>query len=120
MLLEKLVCLCYAVAYSDDRIHPQELDAVKVAMKTFCKKADRPYEPDKLNKVWKRLQVNNSSAADAFKEFTQYYQQHELEISQQLKPEMAKLAATIAASFAGNNKSELTLLSQLYFLMHKE
>ena len=120
MLLEKLVCLCYAVAYSDDRIHPQELDAVKMAMKNFCKKADRLYEPDKLSKVWRRLQVNNTSTADAFQEFKQYYQLHELEISRQLKPEIARLAATVAASFAGNNKSELTLLSQLYFLMHKE
>ena len=118
MLFDKIILVFYAVAAADGLVRPEELKALKRVVKEQWFAGDNvPLCEVLISQVFQELQQQGVSSHEAFDEFRKYYQQHRKEFSQEHKSKLAETAAAVAAAFAGNNKSELTVLAQLYLLL---
>lgn len=119
MFFEKLLYLFYAVAAADGRIRPQEIAVLQKAVKKYWFADESvPWREAQVLDTFHRLFKQGVTAAQAFQTFREYYQEHPSSFNKETKSKIAETAAEVAAAFAGNNKSELTLLAQLYLLMH--
>ena len=119
MLFDKIILVFYAVAAADGLVRPEELKVLKRVVKEKWFSGDNvPLCEVLIPQIFQELQQQGVSSHEAFDEFREYYQQHRNEFSQEHKAKLAETAAAVAAAFAGNNKSELTVLAQLYLLLH--
>jgi len=113
--VEYLVLLFYAVAGADGVIKKSEVEAVDFELLSDW----LPLTPQQLLAAWQDLLSQGVTSKMAFEKFKDYYLHHRSQFDGPLKSKLSRSCADISVAFAGNNKSELTYLAQLYFLFNQ-
>ena len=116
---KKLSYLFYAVAAADGKVRLSEITTLHKVINTkwFTNEQDKGAMNTILN-TFEHLKSDSTTAEFAFGEFRDYFMQNKQLFTNNLKSRISETTADIAAAFAGNNKSELTYLAQLYLLMN--
>ncbi|SDE34559.1 hypothetical protein SAMN05421636_104425 [Pricia antarctica] len=122
-LYEHLGKLFYAIAISDGHVHVKEWDKVKEIVKADWLYVDEftdRYGTDSANQieiVFDGLMEYGKTGKQCFQEFKDFYEEHPHAFSKEIKTLTKMTASAIANSFAGKNKSELSMLSELELLL---
>lgn len=118
--------LFYAMAMADKVVHPQEVEQLHNAVQQHWLQVDvdeDAFGTDaayQISIVFDWLQEEGQKETSYFQEFADYYKAHPSKFSSEIKKLVYGTAETIAASFAGKNKSELVLLAQLEHLFEND
>ena len=114
-LRRHIFLLFYALASADGTIRSEEVKPVDLSLL-------KPWFPELSHQlmleIWRQLQQQQVTAKMAFENFKKFYCSHLTLFDTDLKNKLAEVCGNIAVAYAGNNKSELTLLSKLYFLFN--
>lgn len=123
---QKLGELFYAIAASDKVVRTKEYDALKdLVLKEWASVDDYKDEFNsdavfQMEIVFEWFEYENMDAQDCFNDFRDYYKEHKSLFSYKRKELVWKTVNAIAEAFAGKNKSELIMLTQLLLLMQDE
>lgn len=115
--------LFYAVAAADKVVREQEVETLKRTVEKQWLKMDDfkdEFGTDaayQIEIIFDWLEENDPQPGTAFSEFEDYYKEHPSLFTPKVKQLVWKTADSIAASFAGKNKSEVILLSKLKSLL---
>lgn len=118
-LYQNLGKLFYAVAMADKAIRPVEVQRLKDSIKEKWLDvddvedefgADAAYQ---IEIVFDWLQDEEKEGQIYFDEFKEFFEEHKDRITPKMITLIWKTAESIAASFAGKNKSELIILARL-------
>lgn len=118
-LYQNLGKLFYAIAMADNTIRPIEVKRLKEAIKEKWLDvdevedefgADAAYQ---IEIVFDWLQEEEKDGQIYFEEFKEFFQEHKDRINPKMTTLIWRTADSIAASFAGKNKSELIILAKL-------
>ncbi len=122
-LYQNLGKLFYAIAMADKKVHPVEIKRLKEAIKEHWLAVDDlkdEFGTDaayQIEIVFDWLQQEEKESELYFKAFTDYFNEHKENFTEQVKILIWKTADGIASSFSGKNKSELVLLEKLKLLL---
>lgn len=111
--------LFYAVAAADNVVRPEEVKALKEIVENEWVKVEKTrdeYGTDaayQIEIIFDWLDENQPEATKAFEEFKEFKKENEEMFNKELKQLIWKTADAIAASFAGRNKAELTMLTEI-------
>lgn len=111
--------LFYAVAAADNVVRPEEVKALKEIVENEWVKVEKTrdeYGTDaayQIEIIFDWLDENQPGATKAFEEFKEFKKENEEMFNKELKQLIWKTADAIAASFAGRNKAELTMLTEI-------
>ncbi|WP_276370232.1 hypothetical protein [Chryseolinea sp. H1M3-3] len=122
-IYENLGYLFYAIAASDEKVRPEEIQKLKtVVAKEWLPLEDSidKYGTDAAHYIsiaFDYLLNEGTSPDDAFTVFSDYYQLHSAAFSKDLKRKISKTASAIADSFAHRNKNEQKFITKLQHLI---
>ena len=122
-LYQNLGKLFYAIAMADKNVRPIEVKKLREAVKEWWLAVDDvsdEFGTDaayQIEIVFDWLQEEEKEGEAYFKEFTDFFKEHETAFTPKIRELIWNTADTIAASFAGKNKSELILLAKLKMLL---
>ncbi len=122
-MYQSLGKLFYAVAMADRAVHISELEKLKAAVREHWLDVDDiedDYGTDaayQIEIVFDWLLEYEKSSKESYEEFKTFYKDHKSAFSPKMKQLIKRTAHSIAASFAGKNKSELVLLAKLDILL---
>jgi len=116
--------LFYAVASADKKIRKEEVEAMDKIVKTewlaFDDSYDR-YGTDfvmQIEMAFYWLAENDFDPKDVIEDFRTFKQAHPDFFTEAIKILILKTADSMASAFAGKNKSELVILSQIECLLN--
>ncbi|MFT7064608.1 MAG: hypothetical protein ACJAUO_000169 [Sediminicola sp.] len=118
-MYQNLGKLFYAVAMADNAIRPIEVQRLKEAVIEKWLNVDAiedEFGTDaayQIEIVFDWLQEEENDGQSYFDEFKDFFEEHKDRINPNMITLIWKTAETIAASFAGKNKSELIILAKL-------
>jgi hypothetical protein len=118
-MYQNLGKLFYAVAMADNAIRPIEVQRLKEAVIEKWLNVDAiedEFGTDaayQIEIVFDWLQEEENDGQIYFDEFKDFFEEHKDRINPDMITLIWKTAETIAASFAGKNKSELIILAKL-------
>ncbi len=118
-LYQNLGKLFYAIAMADNTIRPIEVKRLKEAIKEKWLDVDEvedEFGEDaayQIEIVFDWLQEEEKEGQIYFEEFKEFFQEHKDRITPNMTTLIWRTAESIAASFAGKNKSELIILAKL-------
>lgn len=121
-LYQNLAYLFYAVAMADHDVHKKELEKLNELVKEHWLEVDDiedAYGTDaafQIATVFDWLLDQGKNGNEAYEDFEEYYLDHKLLFTPPIKNLAKSTSRAIAASFSGNNKSELLLLGRLELL----
>ena len=114
-LHEHIFLLFYSVASAEGTVRKEEVYGVNLDLiKPWIEVEDH----DQILEAWLTLQKQGVSSVMAFNKFRDYFNLNRRRFTKHLRHQLSEVCGAIAVAFAGNNKSELTLLAQLYFLFN--
>lgn len=122
----KLGHLCYAIAACDKTVTLAEINKVKELVKNDWVDVEPtldPYGSDaayQIEILFDWLEENIPESEISFKEFSDFAKQNPQFFVPEIKERVIMTADRIAATFAGKNKSELTLLFKLHKVLNVE
>jgi len=125
-MYQNLGKLFYAVAMADRNIRPDEVMALREAVREQWLEVDDvedDYGTDaayQIEIVFDWLQNEETEGGTYFKEFTEFFKKHPSLFTKKIRLQTYRTAYAIAISFGGTNKSELVLLSKLKILLELE
>ena len=115
--------LFYAIAAADKVVKKEEIETLKniverewVSIDDFQDEfgTDTAYQ---IEIIFDWLEKNQPDAYLSFEEFGDFKKEHEKLFTSEINNLILKTVGSIAASFAGKNKSELIMLSKLKFII---
>lgn len=115
--------LFYAIAFIDNTVRPEEIEALKKMVSSTWTSPDN--EPDEhgsdsafqIEVVFNWLDSEVFNAQDSYDSFATYYTSNKALFTETTKRNITKTASAIANAFSGTNKSELVLLAKLNLLI---
>ncbi|GGG29458.1 hypothetical protein GCM10011344_32910 [Dokdonia pacifica] len=115
--------LFYAVAFIDNVVRDEEVETLKKFVSSTWVSLDN--EPDEygsdsafqIEVVFNWLESEVFDAQESYDSFKEYYVKHKSLFTEMINRRILKTASAIAGAFAGTNKSELILLTQLHLLI---
>jgi oligoendopeptidase F len=125
-LYQALGKLFYAVAMADKKVRPIEIEKLKEAVKESWLEVDAmedEFGTDaayQIEIVFDWLLEREGEAQAYFEEFKEFFNDHTEKFDPKLRDLIWKTANTIAASYAGMNKSELMVLGKLQLLLQQK
>ncbi|NAS11920.1 hypothetical protein [Poritiphilus flavus] len=125
-MYQNLGKLFYAVAMADRAVHISELEKLKSAVRENWLEVDDiedDYGTDaafQIEIVFDWLLEYEKSSKESYEEFKTFYKDHQRAFSPKMKQLITRTAHSIAASFAGKNKSELIILAKLDLLLKSD
>ena len=123
---QKLGELFYAIAASDKIVRAKEYDALKnLVLKEWAALDDYKDEFNseavfQMEVVFEWFEYEQMDATDCFDNFRSYYKEQKPLFTTERKALIWKTANAIANAFAGKNKSELVMLTQLRILFQEK
>lgn len=122
-LYENLGYLFYAIAAADQHVHREEIEKLKALVgKEWLplENSTDSYGTDAAHYIsiaFEYLLSESMASEDAFKVFSDYYEESEPSFTKDLKRKIKSTATAIASAFAGKNKKEKRYIDQLNRLM---
>jgi hypothetical protein len=122
---QNIAKLFYAIAAADKIIKPIEFDALKDFIKRewlSVEDTEDDYKTDaayQIEIVFDWLTTQELDADTCFNDFIEYKNEHKYFFTDALNTLILKTAGAIAASFSGENKSELIMLAKLSMELKK-
>lgn len=122
---QNIAKLFYAIAASDKVVREEEFNALKKLVKQEWLSVDDTedaYKTDaayQIEIVFDWLTFKDADADACFNSFIAYKNEHRYFFTKELNALIIKTAGIIAASFSGQNKSELVMLSKLALELKK-
>jgi hypothetical protein len=122
-LYENLGYLFYAIAAADQHVHREEIDKLKILVgKEWLplENSTDSYGTDAAHYIsiaFEYLLSEGMSSEDAYKVFSDFYDESEAGFSKDLKRKIKSTATAIAGAFGGKNKKEQLLIGELNRLM---
>ena len=122
LFYQNLGKLFYAVAEADHSVHTKEIDRLKEAVRENWLQVDDiedEYGTDaafQIETVFDWLLEYEKDGNECYEEFEQFYLEHKLLFSIEVKHLIMATSRSIAFAFAGTNKAELILLGRLELL----
>ncbi|WP_350285339.1 hypothetical protein [uncultured Croceitalea sp.] len=114
--------LFYAVAQADSSVHSKEIDTLKEMVREYWLQVDEvedEYSTDaafQIETVFDWLLEYEKSAQECYEEFEQFYTDHKVRFTDDIKYLTMATARAIASAFSGKNKAELITLGRLELL----
>lgn len=111
--------LFYAVAAADNVVRPEEVKALKEIVENEWVKVEKTRDEFgtdaayQIEIIFDWFDENQPAAMEAFEEFKEFKKDNEEMFDKELKDLIWKTADAIAGSFAGKNKAELSMLTEL-------
>jgi len=118
-IYEQLGNLFYCIAAADNNVKPQEVAKLKEIIDSDwlpLEDSTDEFGVDAAHYIFITFDyqlAESATARESFKLFADYYKAHKSAFSKDMKRKISSTATTIANSFGGTNKSELTYLTQL-------
>ncbi len=122
-LYQNLGKVFYAVAAADDVVHNKEKNTLKKIVKSDWVDVDDfqdEYGTDAaymIEIIFDWLDQNQPPAKSAFQEFKEFKKEHEEFFTPEINGLILKTSEEIAESFAGTNKKESEMISQLKMIL---
>jgi hypothetical protein len=116
---QNIAKLFYAIAAADKVIKPIEFSTLKDFVKRewlTIEDTEDDYKTDaayQIEIVFDWLTTQELDADSCFTDFIEYKNEHKYFFTDEMNTLILKTAGAIAASFSGNNKSELIILAKL-------
>lgn len=114
--------LFYAVAMADHSVHMKELEKLNEVVRDHWLDVDDiedEYGTDaafQISTVFDWLLEYAKDGEEIYEEFEEFYTDHKILFTPEVKSLATSTSRAIASSFAGNNKAELILLGRLELL----
>lgn len=123
LFYQNLGRLFYAIAFIDNTVRDEEIETLKKFISSTWVSLDN--EPDEYGSdsafqieiVFNWLDSEVYSAQESYDAFKEYYNKHTSLFTELINRRILKTASAIAGAYAGTNKSELILLTQLQLLI---
>ncbi len=115
--------LCYAIAMADKKISQEEIATLKAVIdRNWCNLDATSKEfildgHQEILEIFNHLQSRKAESDSCFKEFREFFMEHQDLFNEDLRKLIWDTAQAIAFSFAQKNKSELVLLAKLKMLL---
>ena len=125
LFYQNLGKLFYAIAFVDNTVREEEIEALKRYVSSTWITLDN--EPDEygsdsafqIEVVFNWLDSEVYDAQESYDDFKAYFNEHKSLFTEKINRRILRTASAIAGAFAGTNKSELILLTQLHLLIKK-
>jgi len=120
---EKLGYLCYAIAACDKKVTHPEIVKLKDLVKNdwlYLEETEYPFGSDaayQIEILFDSLEENIPPTEYACEEFSDFVKSNEDFFSSELKQKVIRTIDKIASAYSAKNKSELTMLFNLYQLV---
>lgn len=121
---QQLAKLFYAVAATDGKVRPEEIEELKKIVKNEWLAIDNSFDEYGTDLVYyilitfDWLHENNWDIKQSIPEFKIYKKNHEELFTAAVNQLIFKTSSVIASAFAQRNKSELVFLSQLEVILN--
>lgn len=115
--------LFYAIAMADKKVTPYEIKKLKEDVRKYwvpVDKIDDEFGTDaafQIEIVFDWLLLEEKESAHYYQEFLDFYKEHPVFFTLDIKKLIWQTADDIASSFSGKNKSELIILAKLKQLL---
>jgi hypothetical protein len=115
----------YSIAASDKMVNEKEVNMLKRMVQSDWINLENSLDDfgedaaNQIEIVFDWLLENEWDRTTVFKEFAEFKSIHELIFTERVKGMILKTANNIAEVYAGKNKSELVMISQLYSILTK-
>ncbi|WP_291866432.1 hypothetical protein [Maribacter sp.] len=115
--------LFYTIAMADKQVHPNEIKKLKEDVRKYWLSVDEiedEFGTDaalQIEIVFDWLLLEEKKGQHYYQEFLDFYKEHPVFFTLDIKKIIWKTADDIASSYAGKNKSELIILAKLKQLL---
>lgn len=115
--------LFYAIAFIDNTVRPEEIEALKKMVSSTWTSLDNETDEHgsdsafQIEVVFNWLDSEVYNAQESYDSFATYYTTNKTLFTETTKRNLTKTVSAIANAFSGTNKSELVLLAKLNLLI---
>lgn len=118
-MYEKIAGVFYAIGMADDQfVRKEKLTVIELIENHW---QDQGIDVESImHQQLKKLVDSGISSAEALNEFESFYQENPAFFTKEIRLQLYKDAQEIALAYAGRNKSETIILSQLKHILQKD